>query len=347
MYRILLLLFLTWNWFLLLLLSPVDPQFSYYLWAGPLASTVALLVEVDIMVAGRSRLIMNTSSKTEEYNIPPEVERYLNELQPQCFLLLRKRAVNKLAHLKTNNDLIFKTLSEVGNSDPNEGVRKLAKKTLSTTIHQELLNKYVAAIQHPVETKQEQGVAKEENQQELFPVDVLKHIQNLYGDPTTRIRAVEQLGKLIISYPQLIGVLITVRDTDVSEEVRAAAAISLMTKANQEILQRYPDLASGLSADIATITDKITEHQAHQARLETERKRQNVLSKPSFVLFVIGIALSLGGIIASLDSYEKARSEAESLASFSDWGYATGHIYWVPIVLGIIILAYVYFKNRD
>jgi len=52
----------------------------------------------------------------------------------------------------------------------------------------------------------------------------------------------------------------------------------------------------------------------------------------------LGWSLIIGGIIASIISYSNAAQDAQSLAFATGFGIGTYRIYWLPVLLGIIVL---------
>ena len=82
--------------------------------------------------------------------------------------------------------------------------------------------------------------------QQPLPKSVFEHLQNLQPVRTyaTRMYAAEQLGKLDEGYPVVVSALITIKNTDPSEDVRKAAASALLAPVHQEILKQHPDLST-------------------------------------------------------------------------------------------------------
>jgi hypothetical protein len=157
-----------------------------------------------------------------------------------------------------------------------------------------------------------------------LPANVEDLLHDLQSEEAFRRKtAAEELGDLTTSNEPIASALIAVWESDSNQYVRQAAKKALLAPAHLAILQQRPDWAAKI-----TMLQPETSSSVQQPQSEAQKA---MASSTKFIM-LLGLVLIIVGAVPSLHSY----AEASRRAAFT--GFATYTVYWVPILLGIILL---------
>jgi hypothetical protein len=164
-------------------------------------------------------------------------------------------------------------------------------------------------------------------------VDSEKSLRDLQSEEAFRRKiAAEELGKLATSNEPIASALLFIWESDSNQYVRQAAKKALLAPAHLAILQQRPDWA-------AKVTMLQSETPSSIQRPQSEVQK-TMASSTKFTM-LLGLVLIIVGAVPSLYSY----AEASRRAAFI--GFATYTVYWVPILLGIILLVMGFLRRTE
>ena len=248
-----------------------------------------------------------------EEPLAPDVEQYLQDLQPENVFITRKEAVEELGRLGTSHPRIVRALIAVKVFDESYLIRTLAAESLRAPVHQEILGQQpdlealAAAEVSAAPIPGRRGAVLRQHPElkswveEAFPHGAEDLLHDLQSDrPATREEAAQWLGELNASSFQIAQALLEVAESDSILRVREAALESLGLPVHQETLQEYPDLMQRTrSAAEQAATQRQRQREKERAMKAPKGRKKPVSKAKALSMILVGIAVACFGVYVS------------------------------------------------